>query len=73
MSTAQLQCQVEAARFSSTSLDVDTVRARAVKDAVRELRAGHGRDAALQVMLAGLKAQCPLTFHAPTTTGGAVS
>ncbi|NYD39941.1 hypothetical protein [Nocardioides panaciterrulae] len=68
--TAPLQCQVEAGRFSSTVVDAETVRASTIRLALRELRAGHGRGAALEVMYAGLKDQCPLTFRAPATPGG---
>ncbi|NUO57273.1 MAG: hypothetical protein HOV78_11445 [Hamadaea sp.] len=65
--TAPLQCQVEAARFASSSTTVDAVRHRTVREAVRQLRAGD-RAAALQAMYAGLKLQAPLSFRLPTVT-----
>lgn len=65
--SAPLQCQAEAARFASRTTGVDAVRQRAVREALRQLRAGDP-DTALQVMYAALKLQAPLSFIPPAVT-----
>lgn len=59
---APLQCQREAARFATRDLPVDEVRRRTNAEALELIVAGD-REGALEVMFAGLKRQCPLTFN----------
>lgn len=62
--SAQLQCQVEAARFASGDQLVDEIRTATVHAAVRRLVLGD-RAGALQEMYDGLARQAPLSFKAP--------
>lgn len=63
--SAALQCQVEAARFASTTATVDELRGKTVRAALGHLRAGDPA-AALAAMYAGLALQAPLSFKPPT-------